>query len=85
MERFFGLMRIRYDKDGNVPFMPENSGGLNWEKWGGKKSGGCPLSNNGRKFPLQRRKNQHEIKRKSKLLNCQSLNKYAPRFLFVNH
>lgn len=37
--------------------MPENNGGVNCElsdaKWGGKNSGGCPLSNMGRKFPLQ--------------------------------
>lgn len=39
--------------------MPENNGGVNCElndaKWGGRKSGGCPLSNIGRKFPLRQK------------------------------
>lgn len=42
--------------------MPENNGGVNCEKCGGRKSGGCPLSSNGRKLPLKRMKrNQNEL------------------------
>lgn len=38
----------------NIPFIPENNGGVNWEKCGGRNKGGCPLSINGRKLPLKR-------------------------------
>lgn len=62
------LRRIRFQIfSSQVPFIPENSGGVNCEKCGGRKRGGplCPLSIIGLKFPLNVRKKKESDQRES--------------------
>lgn len=58
------LLKLYDFKSMNIPFIPENNGGVNWEKCGGRNSGGCPLSSKGRKFALK----LNETKKKIKIL-----------------